>query len=103
MGEGPHELRAQVCFVSEWTDEVWFTISLGLKSEQNPVDLVVSVMDGVTQWSFPHQGISKVSLQLSGLKRLGGLFIFGTSLSLSLSHIIQWKSADGLINYGKVE
>lgn len=47
------------------------------------MDLVVFGLDGVTQWSLPHRGISKVSLHLSGLKRLGGLIIFGISLSLS--------------------
>lgn len=97
-GVDPHQLRAQVCFVSEWPKRVWFAISLGLKSEQSPVDLLVSVTDRIIQRPLPHWRICKVSLQLPGLKRLRDLIIFGTSLSQ-----IQWKSANRLWNYGKVE
>lgn len=93
-----HGLRAQACFVNELIDEVWFAISLGLKSKQSPMDSPASMTAGVTRWLLPHWGISKVSLQLPGLKRLGGLIIFGISLSQ-----IQWKSANGFINYGKAK
>lgn len=84
--------------MSEWTNEVWFATSLGLKAEQSPVDSPVSMTARVTWWPLSHWGISKASLQLPGLKRLGGLIIFGISLSL-----IQWKPANGLISYGKVK
>jgi len=46
MGEGPHELRAQVCFVSELRRSG--LLSAGSQGEQSPVDLLVSVMAGVT-------------------------------------------------------
>lgn len=81
-----------------WPKGVWFAVSLGLKSEQSPVDLLVSVTDGIIQRPLPHWRICKVSLQLPGLKRLRDLIIFGTCLSQ-----IQWKSANRLWNYGKVE
>lgn len=60
-------------------------MSLDLKSEQSTVDLLVSMIDGVTQWPFPHWVISKVFLQLLRLKRLEGLIIYGTSLSFKCS------------------
>lgn len=62
------------------------------------LDLLMSVADRIIQWPLPHWRICKVSLQLPGLKRLRDLIIFGTSVSQ-----IQWKSANRLWNYGKVE
>lgn len=68
----------------ERTDEVWFAAGVGLKSEQSPVNSLVSVTAGVTRWPLPQWGISKVSLQVPDLKRLEGLIVFGTSLSNSV-------------------
>lgn len=95
---GSGSSRAQVCFGSEWPKEGWFALSLGLKREQSPVDLLMSVTDRIIQRLLPRWRIWKVSLQLPSLKGLRYLIIFGTSLSQ-----IQWKSANRLWNYRKAE
>lgn len=63
------------------------------------MDLLASVMDGITWWPLPDWGISKVSPQFPVLKRLGGFIIFGTSPSFKFSGNLLM----GSLSYGKVE